>query len=106
MKSALQGHELDLQTLAVMTEGYSGSDLVRGVNEAKRKLFRRLVEARKAIKPAKSKDVTFRDLEEALKVTRPLKDGKGWEKDFDSWVKRSRGHGMDIVHVDGRVKEE
>lgn len=84
------GSSLDLAQLVEATRGYSGSDLIRGCSEAKRRLFRKMVvDSRKASRKNHERTPVLRteDLLEAMKVTKAkgVASEVWWRKKYDHW---------------------
>ncbi len=80
--------------LGELTEGWSGSDLTRACQEAKRLLYRKCVDrndSKKTSKPIRiDEKLTRENLLEVFERTRPVRStGDAWESKYDKW---RRGH--------------
>ena len=85
--------EINLESLAEKTEGFSGSDLDRACAQAIQKLFRRKVKMKEEEKNGHKngtknlKEVSgisfFEDVEESIEKIRPLSES--WKKKYDKW---------------------
>ena len=84
--------DLDWEHILELSEGFSGSDLAKCCNDAKRKLFRRKIEAEEGQRSSRNspKDITFEELVSSLAQIRPM--NQKWKSKYEAWSKIRNNH--------------